>query len=258
LRYLVVSDIHGNREALEAVLNDARGKYERIVSCGDLCDYGPDSNFTVDWARIHVSAGIRGNHDRICAGLGSTESFAPLAQEAAVWTMEQLTPANRTYLCELPGGPVIVDDDLILVHGSPRDEDEYVIGMDDVSGAFASMDGLNSEKLPVFFGHTHLQWGFVRTVRPRGRGELLRGISGPLTPLPETLIRLDAGGSYLINPGSVGQPRDGDPRAGYALFDSGLHEVRLRRVHYDHRVTERKIVEAGLPTRLGSRLAVGR
>ena len=258
MRYLIVSDVHGNREALEAVLNDAQGKYDRIVSCGDLCDYGPDSNFTVDWARTHVSAGIRGNHDRICAGLGSAESFAPLAQESAVWTMEQLTPDNRTYLCELPGGPVIVDDNLILVHGSPRDEDEYVIGMDDVSGAFAFMDGLNSGKLPVFFGHTPLQWGFVRTPRPRGRGESLRGISGPLTPVAETLIPFDSHGSYLINPGSVGQPRDGDPRAGYALFDSAAGEVRLRRVPYNHRVTERKINEAGLPARLGTRLAVGR
>ena len=254
MRYLIISDIHGNREALEAVDRDAQGKYDRIVCCGDLSDYGPDSNFVIDWVRERVPAGavIRGNHDRICSGLDTAESFTEMAQASAQWTMEQLTPDNRSYLCELARGPLVVDNNLLLVHGSPRDEDEYVTGMQEVFGAFSFLDGTNPAGLPVFFGHTHQQGVFVRA---RGR---LRGISPPLTPVREALIELESDASYLINPGSVGQPRDGDPRAAYALFDSTQRKVSLRRVPYDHFATERKIVAAGLPLRLGVRLAFGR
>ena len=105
LRYLIVSDIHGNREGLEAVLRDAKGKYERAICCGDLCDYGPDSDYVIDWARENLPVVIRGNHDRVCAGLDSLEQFTALAQASALWTMEHLSPVNRTYLLELPEGP---------------------------------------------------------------------------------------------------------------------------------------------------------
>lgn len=255
MRYLIVSDIHGNREALDAVLKDARGKYDAAICCGDLCDYGPDSNYVIDWARANLAAAIRGNHDRVCSGLDTVELFSDLAQASALWTMEQLTPVNRTYLRELPQGPWVVDDCLILVHGSPRDEDEYVTNMKEVGQVF-SFIAVNTEDdasgLPFFFGHTHLQGAFLRA---EGR---TRGISHPLIPLTEARISLEAGAAYLINPGSVGQPRDSDPRAAYAIFNSKTREVALRRVPYDHLATERKIVGAGLPLRLGVRLAFGR
>ena len=255
MRYLILSDIHGNREALDAVLKDARRKYDRAISCGDLCDYGPDSNYVIDWARANLMAVIRGNHDRVCAGLDTLDLFTELAQTSARWTMEQLTPVNRNYLRELPEGPKLVDNGLILVHGSPRDEDEYVTNMTEVNAIFAFL-AVNAvsevNALPFFFGHTHLQGAFVRA---EGR---TRGISAPLMPTPETRIGLDTGAAYLINPGSVGQPRDGDPRAAYAIFDSKSREVALRRVPYDHLKTERKIVAAGLPLKLGIRLAFGR
>lgn len=256
MRYLVVSDIHGNREALDAVLKDAKGKYDRAISCGDLCDYGPDSNYVIDWARSNLAVVIRGNHDRVCAGLDRLELFTDLAQASARWTMEQLTPDNRTYLRELPQGPLMVEDALVLVHGSPRDEDEYVTSMKEVSEVFSFLAATNPAdemgELPFFFGHSHIQGIFVRA------GGRLRGISPPLTPVPEARIALEAGASYLINPGSVGQPRDGDPRAAYAIFDSKTRDVALRRVPYDHFATERKIVAAGLPLKLGVRLAFGR
>jgi predicted phosphodiesterase len=255
LRYLIVSDIHGNREALDAVLKDARGKYDAAISCGDLCDYGPDSNYVIDWARANLAAVIRGNHDRVCAGLDTLDLFSDLAQISAQWTMEQLTPANRTYLRELPEGPRLVDDSLILVHGSPRDEDEYVTSMKEVREVFSFLAvnaGSEVNGLPVFFGHTHLQGAFVRA---DGR---IRGVSPPLTPVREARVALETGAAYLINPGSVGQPRDSDPRAAYAIFDSKSREVALRRVTYNHLATERKILAAGLPMRLGVRLAFGR
>jgi predicted phosphodiesterase len=255
LRYLIVSDIHGNREALDAVLKDARGKYDAAVCCGDLCDYGPDSNYVIDWARANLAAVIRGNHDRVCAGLDTLDLFSDLAQASAQWTMEQLTPENRNYLRELPRGPRLVDKSLILVHGSPRDEDEYVTNMKEIGDVFsflAEYAGSDELGLPYFFGHTHMQGVFVRL---DGR---MRGISPPLAPVPEARVSLETGAAYLINPGSVGQPRDSDPRAAYAIFDIKKREVALRRVPYNHLATERKIVAAGLPLRLGVRLAFGR
>lgn len=258
MRYLILSDIHGNREALEAVLKDAQGpggNYDAVISCGDLCDYGPDSNYVVDWARENLAAVIRGNHDRVCAGLDDLEQFTPLAQVSALWTMEHLSLVNRNYLRDLPRGPMLVDKSLILVHGSPRDEDEYVTGMKEVTEVFsflAHSDMANWAEAPFFFGHTHLQGAFSRL------GGRVRGISAPLMPVRETRIDVDRDAAYLINPGSVGQPRDGDPRAAYAIFDGETREVALRRVPYDHLTTERKIEAVGLPAKLGLRLAFGR
>jgi len=198
---------------------------------------------------------IRGNHDRVCAGLDTLDLFTELAQASAIWTMEHLTPANRTYIRELPKGPLMVDKALVLVHGSPRDEDEYVTNMKEVSDVFSFLavnTGPEIHALPFFFGHTHLQGLFLRA---EGR---TRGVSAPLTPTPEVRVGLEAGAAYLINPGSVGQPRDGDPRAAYAIFNSKTREVALRRVPYNFLATERKIVAAGLPLKLGVRLAFGR
>jgi predicted phosphodiesterase len=252
MRYLILSDIHGNREALESVVADARGQYDSAISCGDLCDYGPDSNYVVDWARENLSIVIRGNHDRVCAGLDDMEEFTDLAQASAKWTMEHLTPANRNYLRELPQGPRVVDQSLVLVHGSPRDEDEYVTNIRDVGEVFTFIALTEFGDLPVFFGHTHVQGVYTRAA---GR---IRGISAPLMPVCETEVDLERDSAYLINPGSVGQPRDGDPRAAYAIFDSKARRVTLRRVSYNHVVTERKIEVAGLPKKLGLRLAFGR
>lgn len=257
MRYLILSDIHGNREALEAVLADARGRYDQILSCGDLCDYGPDSNYVIDWARQNLAASIRGNHDRVCSGLDSYDEFSDLAQASAQWTREHLTPANRTYLRELQQGPALVDSCLVLVHGSPQDEDEYVSTMEDASGVFGWLqggeaNGVKADAFPLFFGHTHAQAVFARA------GGRTRRVSPPLTPVRETLVRLERDAAHLINPGSVGQPRDGDPRAAYAVYDAAAREVALRRAPYDFMATERKIAAAGLPVKLGIRLGFGR
>ncbi len=253
MRYLVLSDIHGNREALEAVLKDARGRYDQAICCGDLCDYGPDSNYVIDWARANLAAVIRGNHDRVCAGLDTVDLFTDLARASAIWTMEHLTPANRNYLRELPMGPMRVEN-VVMVHGSPRDEDEYLSNMKDVGEIFSllAQDSSKTATLPFFFGHTHLQGAFVCA---EGR---IRGISPPLTPMPESRVNLETDAMHLINPGSVGQPRDGDPRAAYAIFNGAQREVTLHRTPYNYKATERKISAAGLPLKLGVRLGFGR
>lgn len=246
MRYLIVSDVHSNWEALEAVLAAARGQYDRIVCCGDLAGYGPDPNRVLDWARANLHAVVRGNHDRACCGLEDLEWFNPIARAATVWTIAHLSPSNFEYLRELPAGPVRVNG-FQLIHGSPLDEDEYVISASDARNVFDYL-----EANITFFGHTHLQCGYAHV---DGYFQIMR----PLDPfLGEVWHRLDPDGIYLINAGSVGQPRDGDSRAAYALFDSEALEVVQRRVPYDYGATGRKIEAAGLPDVLGSRLAIGR
>lgn len=245
MRYLVLSDLHSNMEALEAVLRSAAGEYKRIVCCGDLAGYGPDPNPVIDWARANLHAVVRGNHDRGCAGIESLEWFNPVARAASLWTMSQLSPVNLEYLRTLPAGPLKVDD-FQLIHGSPMDEDEYLLSVADARNVFEYL-----ETDITFFGHTHLQGGYAWL----GGQYVTIGRMEPFQN--ERWQRLDPDGAWLINPGSVGQPRDGDGRAAFALYDSNAHEVLYRRVAYDHDATRRKIERAGLPDVLGSRLAGG-
>lgn len=246
MRYLILSDIHANWEALEAVMAHAEDRYEQILCCGDLIGYGADPNIVVDWVRNHCTAVVRGNHDKACTGLDDLEWFNPVAREAALWTMQALTPENAGYARDLPRGPLEVNG-FQLVHGSAADEDEYVLAASEAEMAFAYM-----EKRLEFFGHTHVQGGFVWN---HGRVEILPRVA----PRKDTLtMDLDPDCGYMINPGSVGQPRDGDPRAAYALYDDEIAKVTYRRISYDMAAAQKKIREAGLPAILAERLAVGR
>jgi predicted phosphodiesterase len=237
--FLIVSDIHGNREALEAVLADARGRYDRIVCLGDLAGYGADPNFTVEWARTNVSAIVRGNHDKLCAGLESFYSYRPAARAAAEWTVNQLTAENRSYLERLPRGPLPYEG-FDLVHGSPLDEDEYLMTASDVAVIRNEIDSPLS-----FFGHTHLQGGFLiarNNVKPIDRNRVLE---------------LEGHYTYLVNPGSVGQPRDGDSHAAYAIYSPRDRVIEFRRAAYDAAAAAEKIRAAGLPESLATRLLSG-
>jgi predicted phosphodiesterase len=247
VRYLIISDLHSNWEALQAVLEDTAGKYDQILCCGDLVGYGADPNPVVDWVRQNVKSTVRGNHDRACVGLEDLEWFNPVAQVGTLWTMERLTPDNAEFIRNLPMGPVAVSN-FQLIHGSPVDEDDYLVNAEDAGGAFPY-----AESSLVFFGHTHLQGGF------RWRREQVQSI-GRLHPEWQTryLLEIDPECAYLVNPGSVGQPRDGDPRAGYVLYDSDNEILFYHRVAYDIGTTQRKIIEAGLPELLAARLAVGK
>jgi diadenosine tetraphosphatase ApaH/serine/threonine PP2A family protein phosphatase len=237
--FLIVSDIHGNREALEAVLADARGRYDRIVCLGDLAGYGADPNFVVDWARADVSAIIRGNHDKVCAGLESLYSYRPAARLAAEWTLNALTADNRAYLERLPRGPLPYEG-FDLVHGSPLDEDEYLMTIHDVAAIRNEIESPLS-----FFGHTHLQGGFL----------IARGSVKTIDP--RRVLQLERHYTYLVNPGSVGQPRDGDPNAAYAIYWPQDRVVEFRRVPYDAAAAAEKIRTAGLPDSLAARLLTG-
>ncbi len=245
MRYLIVSDIHANWQALQAVLEDARGAYDRVVCCGDLVGYCADPNRVVDWARENVHSIVRGNHDKACAGLDDLEWFNPIARLSSEWTARHLTPANVSYLRDIPKGPLSVNGYSIL-HGSPADEDEYLIAAHEVAEV-----GQLLETSISFFGHTHIQGGFLLV-----RQGILRI---PKTPPHHTSQTLEFENDvrYLINPGSVGQPRDGDPRAAYILYDSSERMLTYRRVPYDVEGAKSRIRDEKLPDVLANRLSAG-
>jgi diadenosine tetraphosphatase ApaH/serine/threonine PP2A family protein phosphatase len=237
--YLILSDIHANLEALSAVLGAAAGRYDKTLCLGDLVGYGADPNPICEWSRANVTAIVRGNHDRACCGNESLEDYRPAAAASALWTEEQLAAANREYLEALPRGPLRYDD-FDLTHGSPDDEDEYLITPAD---AAPLRDSLMAQL--TFFGHTHVQGGF-----------LVARYAAKRIPAPGVL-ELEQDHFYLVNPGSVGQPRDGDPRAAYAIYTPEQRIVEYFRVAYDIDKAASKIRAAGLPTVLAERLYTG-
>jgi predicted phosphodiesterase len=241
--YLILSDLHANREALDAVLQAAAGRYDRILCLGDLVGYGADPNHTVEWTRANAATVIRGNHDKVCIGLDALEVYNPAARTSAEWTRGVLTPESIAYLRSLARGPLRIDS-FDLVHGSPMDEDEYLIHPGDV----APLRGLLDARL-TFFGHTHVQGGFLIA-----RGGIRRILPGWGMG---QLLELEPDHYYLINPGSVGQPRDTDPRAAFAIYTPDRRTVEFCRVAYNIGGAAGKILEAGLPSSLAARLYEG-
>jgi predicted phosphodiesterase len=245
VKSLILSDLHANQYALNAVLADAEGDFEQIVCCGDLVGYNPHPTPVVDWTRNHCAHVIRGNHDKAVAGIEDLESFNDIARVAALWTSREMSEVELAYLRDLPHGPVHIDG-FELWHGSVRDEDEYITSKAIAAPSFPLMDS------PVgFFGHTHLQGGYFRR---RGNVGVIPGVR---RKEHESVIELEPDSLYMINPGSVGQPRDGDPRAAYGIYDSGARTVTLRRVDYPIRKTAEDILAAGLPPLLAARLELG-
>jgi putative phosphoesterase len=248
VRYLIISDIHGNLEALDAVVGAMQPLgYDKVLVLGDLVGYGADPNAVIDRVReLEPYKIIRGNHDKVAAGLEDGESFNIIARSAVQWTHDTLTPANRDYLLNLPAGPIEVDERIEICHGAPFDEDAYV---------FDELDGLraleSSTRQLCLFGHTHVAVAFRRTP------ERLDVLAGP-GETHEVKIMLEPEAMYLINAGSVGQPRDGDPRAATAIVDAKAGHIELFRVVYPIEEAQRKIRAAGLPEVLAKRLALGR
>jgi diadenosine tetraphosphatase ApaH/serine/threonine PP2A family protein phosphatase len=247
MRYLVISDIHANLQAYETVMAEARSlNYDQVLVLGDLVGYGADPNAICERVRaLQPQALIRGNHDKVGSGIESPEGFNAVARSAIRWTLEALTDENREWLAALPAGPMIVDDLIEICHGTPFDEDSYVF--DDLD----ALRAMHAARRPVcLFGHTHVQVGHYLTRDQFGlsTGDEQR----PLT------IALEDANRYLVNPGSVGQPRDGDPRAGFALADTDKREVTVYRVEYPVSKAQARILEEGLPDVLAQRLAVGR
>lgn len=247
MRVLVISDIHANSTAFEACLAAAEGRWDHAVCLGDIVGYGPDPNLVTERCRILPMKTIRGNHDKAACGLVSFEDFNPVARAAAEWTRAQLTPENRVFLSDLPKGPLEWVG-MAFVHGALHDEDEYVFA------PAQALDGLlGSPAALTFFGHTHHQGGFLYE---GDRLEILQLRPRPSEPF--TALQLGKNNRYLLNPGSVGQPRDGDPRAAFAIADLGHQVVEFWRVSYDIESVQQRLRRAGLPEALAARLSAGR
>jgi predicted phosphodiesterase len=246
VRYLILSDMHANWDAFEVVLRRARRKrFDAVLVLGDLVGYGAAPNQVVEAVRrlgprLHV---VRGNHDKVAAGLDAGSNFNQTALAAAHWTAERLTSGNLRYVRELPEGPIEVAGGLAICHGSPLDEDTYVFSDVDAFEIFSAYS------TPVtFFGHTHIPSLFSLEGRRLGV-TALRGARGSIVLEPQ--------GRYLLNPGSIGQPRDRDPRASFMTYDSDRRVVRWYRVPYPIPAAQRRILKAGLPHTLADRLALG-
>lgn len=253
MRILLLSDIHANLEALETVLA-AAPPHDGVWNLGDVVGYGASPNEVIKRAREAGSVFVRGNHDRVCGGAGDLEDFSPMAARAAEWTRAALTGENAEWLRQLPAGPVTPEGfDVGCVHGSPLDEDDYLATLRD-----AWLPLARAATRITFFGHTHAQGGFATNGEESFR--LTPEFSAHGADEYELPLRKNA--RYLINPGSVGQPRDGDWRAAFALYESEDDGERRRvlfyRVPYDIERAQAKIVAAGLPDRLATRLREGR
>jgi predicted phosphodiesterase len=246
MRYLILTDVHANLEALETCLRDARARgYDQTLVLGDVVGYGPDPNAVVQLIReLRPRAIVRGNHDKVALGMNQAEGFHAAARAAAHWMLESLTEENRQWLVGLPMGPTIIDEDLEICHGSPFDEDAYIFDELDARHAFEAATA------PLcFYGHTHFAVVF----------RMMRDLLEIVSPADgDTAIAIDAQARYLVNPGSVGQPRDGDPRAAYAMYDSSTKQLDLIRVVYPLEITQEKMLKVGLPDPLARRLALGR
>lgn len=244
MRYAIVSDIHANLEAFTAVLEDIekRGGVGKIWCLGDIVDYGPDPHECIELLRQRSHIVVAGNHDLAAIGKIDFSEFYPDAVVAVRWTSRQLTPTDIEYLQGLP--TVIEEDDFTLVHGSPRNPVWEYVTSPDIAG----------ENLPYFkssfclVGHTHKPVIF----RYQENGDCtIDQFSDDI----ELVLEQDR---LMLNSGGVGQPRDGDPRASYAIYDSESRVIRLYRVAYDIATTQAKMLKCRLPVGLISRLSYGR
>lgn len=245
MRYLIFTDIHGNLESFLALLKFIeRKKIDYYLFLGDLVGYGASPNEIIQKIQTMKPISlIRGNHDKAVCGLDSIDTFNPIAASAIYWTKQNLKKKNMDYLNRLKKGPTIIHDNITLCHGAPFDEDYYIFGEFDAAEAFKYI------RTPLcFFGHTHFP--YVYTEKDSFvEGTFLMGNSNE--------VKLEKGVRYLINPGSVGQPRDRNPRASCAIYDSDVRRIKFFRLDYDIEEAQKKIREEDLPLALAERLSLG-
>lgn len=245
MKYLILSDIHGNIDALNAALIEVNAiKFDKYVILGDLVGYGANPNEVVNRVKgLNPAVAIRGNHDKVAAGVDDGRGFNYAARDAALWTRNRLSPESREYISGLAKGPIEVDGIFDIVHGSPWHEDSYIFTQRHVLYAFQ-----HSDNNPIFFGHTHMPviWSLSQNI-----------LEGEAIAEEQWEYSLEDGKRYLINPGSVGQPRDGNPKASLAIFDSDEMKIQFLRIKYNIKMAQSKIIKAGLEKYLADRLSLG-
>ena len=243
MRYAILADIHSNLAALTEVFEDIRkkGGVDEIWCLGDIVGYGPDPEECIKLLRKYNPVCISGNHDLGAAGKLELNFFNPMAAEACRWTAQRLNPVDIRYLEDLPR--IFQKSEFFMAHGSPKDPSlEYVMSTSIAERNFPYFDTRF-----CLVGHTHVPMAFKQEDKTYTSIPLLPGIGLVL-------------GSHrmIINPGAVGQPRDGDPRASYAIYDSEGKILRVYRVAYNIRATQDKMMKAGLPIQLVTRLEAGK
>ncbi len=240
MKYAIIADIHANLEALDVVLQDAKAQQCTHYAClGDVVGYGANPKECLDIVRSMNMPCVKGNHDEYCSIDDTAEGFNPDAGEAVNWTRLQLTPQDRQWLRDLKYIRLVAS--FSIVHATLDVPQRWGYVFDKLMAA-ASFTYQNTAV--CFFGHTHVPVAFVRDNMVRGG--------------PYAKFKIEAGRKYFINVGSVGQPRDGNPKASYVVYDLVEGSVELRRLDYDIPKAQQKILAAGLPERLAARLALGR
>ena len=246
MKYAIISDLHANLEALEAVLADMQPHADAVICLGDIVGYNANPNECLELVQNVCDVVIAGNHDQAACDLRLYDDFSEYAKEAMHWTREQLTPAWKQYLCSLPNTATF-GGCWLAAHGSPRDTDEYLFHELHFQEAFAYLSEYTPEVRGCFIGHTHLPMIWECTQAGLVRPAELTSLRVALHPLRR----------YIINPGSVGQPRYGSPEASYILLDDQALTVEFRFVDYDVATAQDKIYDAMLPLPLAERLALG-
>ncbi len=243
MKLAIISDVHANLPALQAVLADiAQANVHRVLCLGDIVGYGASPNECCELLREVRVTSVKGNHDRAAVEEGREEWFTPQARACILWTREKLGERNRRMLASLP--EVRQVERVTLCHGSLIEADDYVYSWNEALPSFARLVTRMG-----FLGHSHYAaWYYHEADPPRG--------DGGMVPFGGT-IKVNLDGAYLLNPGAVGQPRDGNPAAAYLLYDDQLEEVQFRRIEYDIETAAAAIVEAGLPTSMAARLFGG-
>lgn len=240
MKYAIISDIHANLEALKATLQeiDKLGA-DKIICLGDIVGYGANPNECVENIRQRKIDSIIGNHDAVACGKTEPDNFNPVAREAALWTRSSLTKENREFLSELPESREI--ENFLTVHGAISNPDHYIFSTYDALIEF----NLMRKQSVCLFGHTHVRTYYMFQ-------------NDSSTSHHDYEFKIDPKAKYLINPGSIGQPRDRDPRASFLVYDTEKGTVKFTRLEYDISSAQRKIIEAGLDRRLADRLSEGR
>jgi predicted phosphodiesterase len=243
----VISDIHSNLEALSAVLREIAAVAADAVFClGDIVGYNADPEQCTMRTLSRAAAAVRGNHDKATAGLMATDWFNSAARRAVLWTRENASREVLEKIGSMRKGPMETSEDIILCHGTPMDEDRYMMDAQSIGDSFDFLAECHPKARICFHGHTHVPLVARRGIKG-GRPEILSA--------EETGI--DGSSTYLINPGAVGQPRDGNPRASFGILDTERRIYKIVRVDYDVAAAQRKILEAGLPAALAQRLEKG-
>ncbi len=248
MRYFVLSDIHSNIEAFQSCIERAKqAGYDAVLCCGDIVGYGPNPKEAIDLLRSLNARTIRGNHDRVAAGIDEPDQFNAHARKAVYWTRSVLSDEYREYLTSLPLGPMDIGTEAQLVHGAVTHEDHYIFTQADADENFPL-----AGKRITFFGHSHFPVVFTLD-------SARRSVNAPAYEFDEyTAVRCDGKSKFFVNPGSVGQPRDGDPRASFVIWDEEHGRAEFYRVEYPVEVTQAKMRDADLPPYLIERLSLGR